>query len=220
MDKIVLQADNREIIGKKVRFLRRQGIVPIHVFGHGIQSIALQCKTDQLRQVLAEAGRTRLVELKIGRARKNRNVVVREVQRNTRTGELLHVDLYQVRMEEEIKVSVPIVLVGDAPALMSKGNMMVQELDSLSIECLPDRIPTSIEVDLGVLEEAEQSIHVKDIVLGEEVTVLDDPEHIVAKISVLPTERVEVEEGVVEEVAAPEEIPAVAEGEEEGSEEE
>jgi len=220
MDKIVLQADNREIIGKKVRFLRRQGIVPIHVFGHGIQSIALQCKTDQLRQVLAEAGRTRLVELKIGRARKNRNVVVREIQRNTRTGELLHVDLYQVRMEEEIKVSVPIVLVGEAPALMSKGNMMVQELDSLSIECLPDRIPTSIEVDLGVLEEAEQSIHVKDIVLGEEVTVLDDPEHIVAKISVLPTERVEVEEGVVEEVAAPEEIPAVAEGEEEGSEEE
>ena len=215
MDKIVLQADNREIIGKKVRFLRRQGIVPVHVFGHGIQSMSLQCKTDQLRQVLAEAGRTRLVELKIGRARKNRNVVVREIQRNTRTGELLHVDLYQVRMEEEIKVSVPIVLVGEAPALKSKSNMMVQELDSLSIECLPDRIPTSIEVDLGVLEQAEQSIHVKDVVLGEEVTVLDDPEHIVAKISVLPTERVEVEEGVVEEVAAPEEIPAVAEGKEE-----
>jgi large subunit ribosomal protein L25 len=220
MDKIVLQADNREIIGKKVRFLRRQGIVPVHVFGHGIQSMALQCKTDQVRQVLAEAGKTRLVELKIGRARKNRNVVVRGIQRNTRTGELLHVDLYQVRMEEEIKVSVPIVLVGEAPALRSKSNMMVQELDSLSIECLPDRIPTSIEVDLGVLEQAEQSIHVKDVVLGEEVTVLDDPEHIVAKISVLPTERVEMEEEVVEEVAAPEEIPAVAEGEEEGSEEE
>jgi len=211
MDKIELHATTREIVGKKVRFLRRQGITPIHIFGHGIESMALQCDAVQLRHVLSEAGRTQLIDLKIGRARKPRNVVVREIQRNTRTDELLHVDLYQVRMEEEIKVKVPIVLVGESIALKSKGNIMVQELYSLSIECLPDRIPTSIEVDVGCLEQAEQTIQIKDIVLGEEVTVLDDPEHIVVKIGVLRAE-------MVEEAEAPAEVPEVTKAEGEGEE--
>jgi len=211
MEKIGLHADHRETLGKKVRFLRRQGVTPAHLFGRGLESLALQCNTHDLSGVLNEAGRTRLIELKVGKARKPRMVVVRDVQRNTRTGDLLHVDLYQVRMEEEIKVSVPIMLVGEAPALKSKGNMLVHELDALEIECLPDRIPASIEVELSPLEEAEQSILVKDIDLGEGITVLENPERVVARIMVLPTERVEEEEAAVaEELAVPAEVPSEA----------
>lgn len=194
MEQIELQVVDREVVGKKVRFLRRKGIIPLHLFGHGIESLSLQCDSSELRHVLAQAGKTRLIGLKIGKARKPKNVFVREVQRSPRTGELLHVDLYQVQMEETIKVDVPIVLIGEAPALQEKGNMMVQELSTLSVEALPYKIPATVEVDLSPLTEAEQSLYVRDIVLDEEITVLDDPEHMVVKINLLPTEKEEVAE--------------------------
>lgn len=194
MEQIELQVVDREVVGKKVRFLRRKGIIPLHLFGHGIESLSLQCDSSELRHVLAQAGKTRLIGLKIGKARKPKNVFVREVQRSPRTGELLHVDLYQVQMEETIKVDVPIVLIGEAPALQEKGNMMVQELSTLSVEALPHKIPATVEVDLSPLTEAEQSLYVRDIVLDEEITVLDDPEHMVVKINLLPTEKEEVAE--------------------------
>ena len=206
MEQIELRVTTREVLGKKVRFLRRQGITPVHLFGHDIESAALQCDTGQLQRVLAQAGKTRLIGLRLDKAKKPRNVVVREIQRNSQTGELLHVDFYQVRMAEKIKVEVPIVLVGEAPALKSKGNMLMQELSKLTIECLPDEIPPTIELDLSSLTEAEQAIQVKDITLGEGITVFDDPEYIVVKVSALPVEK--VEEVVVEEVVeAPEAAP-------------
>ncbi len=201
MEQIELQVANREILGKKVRFLRRKGIIPTHLFGHDVESAALQCDAAQLKQVLAQAGQTRLINLKIDKAKKPRNVVVREIQKDPLTGELLHVDFYQVRMTEKIKVEVPIVLVGEAPALKSKENMLFQELNSLTIECLPNQIPARVELDMSPLTEAGRAIQVKDIMLDEEITVFNDSEHIVVKISLRPLEKieeVEVEEAVAE----------------------
>ena len=204
MNQVELEATNREILGKKVRHLRHQGIIPVHLFGHNVESVALQCEAAQLQRVLAQAGKTRIISLKLDKAKRLRNVLVREIQREPCTGELLHVDFYQVRAEEKIKVEVPIVLVGEAPALKFKGSTLVQELESLALECLPDKIPASVELDLSSLTEAEQVLRVKDIMLGEEVTVSNEPELVVAKISSKPVEK--VEEVVAEEVAeAPEE---------------
>jgi len=188
MEQIELQAINREILGRKVRFLRRQGIIPVHLFGHNVESLALQCEAAQLQRVLAQAGKTRLINLKLDKAKRPRIVVIREIHRDPLTSELLHVDFYQVRMAEKIKVE-------------------LQELSNLTIECFPDQIPASVEVDLSSLTEAEQAIRVKDVVLDEEITVLNAPELIVVKISWRP--RVEVvEEIVAEEVAeVPEEAP-------------
>jgi len=209
MEQTELQAATREILGKKVRFLRRQGIIPVHLFGHDVESMALQCDAAQLQRVLAEVGKTSLISLIPDKAKTPRNVVVREIQREPRTGELLHVDFYQVRMAEKIKVEVPIVLVEEAPALKSKENMLLQELNRLTIECLPDQIPPSVELDMSSLTEVEQSIQVKDITLGEGITVLNDPEHMVVKIILRRVEKVEeVEEVAVEEaVEAPEAAP-------------
>jgi len=206
MEQIELLATTRDTLGKKVRFLRRQGITPVHLFGHDVESLALQCDTGQLQHALAQAGKTRLVNLRLDKAKKPRNVVVREVQKDTRTGELLHVDFYQVRMAEKIRVEVPIVLVGEAPALRFKENVLAQELNSLAIECLPDEIPPSVELDLSSLTEGEQAIQVKDIVLDEGITILNDLEQIVVKTSARPVERVE-EVAVAEEVEAPEAAP-------------
>ncbi len=201
MEHMELSATTREILGGKVRFLRRQGITPVHLFGHNVESVALQCDTAQLKRVLAQTGQTRLISLKLDKARKPRNVVVREVQRESCTGELLHVDFYQVSMAEKIRMDVPIVPVGEAPALKSKENFLAQELNSLTVECLPEEIPNSIELDMSSLTEAGQTIHVNDIALGEGITVLNNPEQLVVKIGTKHVEElVEAEE---EEVEAP-----------------
>lgn len=196
MDKIELKVTNREILGKKVKHLRRQGITPVHLFGHGIESLALQCDTGELERVLGQAGQTRLISLKLAKEKKPRAAVVREFDRDWRKGQLLHVDFYQVKMEEKIKLEVPVVLVGEAPALKSKTTMLEHALGTLTIECLPAKIPTSLEVDISSLTEPEQAIRVKDVALDKDITVLNNPELVVVKISTRPVEK--VEEVVVE----------------------
>jgi len=205
MEQIKLEATTREIVGKKVRFLRRKGVTPVHLFGHNVESMALQCDTAQLQHVLGQAGQTRLIGLMVDRAEKPRNVLVREVQRDSLTGKLLHADFYQVRLAEKVKIEVPIALVGEAPALKSKENILVQDLNRLAIECFPDRIPSSVEIDLGSLTEREQAIRVKDIHLGEGITVLDDPERLVVKIGAPRAERVEEEVAPLPKEELPEE---------------
>lgn len=209
MKEIELETTHREILGKKVRHLRHQNITPVHLFGHNVDSMSLQCDTDTLHRVLAQAGKTGLISLKLDKTKKPRSVLTREIQRNPITGELLHVDFYEVKATEKIKVQVPIILIGEASALKLKGNILVQELDSLGIECLPDKIPSRIDLDLSLLTGAEQTIRVKDITLGEGVTIShDDPELIVAKITVTPLEKEEeAVAGAAEAVPLTEEEP-------------
>jgi large subunit ribosomal protein L25 len=213
MDKIELKVANREILGKKVKHLRRQGITPVHVFGHGIESLALQCGTRELELVLSQAGLTRLINLKLAKEKKPRIVVVREFDRDWRRGELVHVDFYQVKMEEKIRLEIPVVLLGEAPALKVKTNMLDHELGTFTVECLPAKIPDRIEVDISSLTELDQAIRVKDITLDKDITVLNNPDLVVAKISLRPVEK--VEEKVVEEVV---EAEAKAEVTEEAAE--
>jgi len=208
VEKIELQATTRNILGKKVRFLRRQGHTPVHLFGHGTKSLALQCETAPLKQVLAQAGKTKLVHIKVDKSKRARNVVVREVQKSALTDELLHVDFYQVRLTEKLAVEIPITTMGEAPALKAKDNFLTQELNNLSIECLPDQIPERIEVDISILTDAGRAIYVKDIKLDKEIAILDDPEQLVYKISAKAIEVAEVteeapeaEEAVKEEAA-------------------
>ncbi len=207
MKQTELLATTREILGKKVRFLRRQGITPVHLFGHNVESVALQCDTARLKRVLAQTGRTRLISLKVDEAKKPRNVVVREVQREPATRELLHVDFYQVSMAEKIRVEVPIVSIGEAPALKSKENFLIQELNSLSVECLPGEIPNRVDIDLTSLTEVGQAIHVKDITLDKEGTILNNPEQLVVKVSARRIEKLVEEEREAVEAPAEAKLP-------------
>ncbi len=209
MDQIELKVTKREILGKKVRFLRRQGITPTNVFGHGIESLALQCDTAELRQVLAGAGQTRLISLTFDKGKRPRTVVVREIQKETLTDELLHVNFYQVKMAEVMKVEVPVVLVGESPALKSNENVLMQEFNTLTVECLPGKIPTTIEMDISSLAERDQALYVKDIELGKDINVLHDPELMILKIKAQPIRKIEE---VVEEKAEVIEAPEAAEG--------
>lgn len=210
MEGLTLTATTRDILGKKTRFMRRQGMTPTHLFGHDLKSLALQCHTAELQNILAQAGTTTLLNLKIDSEKRPRKVLIREVQKDVFGQQLLHVDFYQVKLTEKIKADIPIILFGEAPALKLKGRFLMQTLNSLSIECLPDKLPPEIRVDLSPLEEVEQAIHVRDLELDKDITVANDPNQLIVKVS----EKVvaEIEEEVVEVEEEEEEVaPAEAE---------
>ena len=212
MEGLTLTATSRDVFGKKTRFLRRQGITPTHLFGHNLKSLSLECHTAELANVLSQAGTTTLLNLKIDGEKRPRKVLVREIQKDVFGRELLHVDFYQVKLTEKIKADIPITLIGEAPALKLKGRFLMHTLDSLSVECLPDKLPPEIRVDLSSLEEVEQAIHVKDLKLDQDITVANDPDQLIVKVS----EKVvaEIEEEVIEEEAEIEEAEAEAPSEE------
>ncbi len=207
---MTLKAAKRDILGKKTRFLRRQGSTPAHLLGHGIESLALQCDTAELQRIIAQGGTTRIIELNIEAEKQPRSVFIREIQRDEINGQLLHVDFYQVKMTEKITADIPIVLVGEAPATKSKENMLEQLLTQLGVECLPEKLPPQIEVDLSLLAEAGQAIHVKDIALDPDITVTTEPDQIIVKVSRI---KVAVEEEEVVAVAEEEALPAEAKAE-------
>jgi large subunit ribosomal protein L25 len=208
MEALTLTATSRDVFGKKTRFLRRQGMTPTHLFGHNLKSLPLQCHTAELKNILAQAGTTTLLNLKIDSEKRPRKVLIRDIQKDVLGRQLLHIDFYQVKLTEKIKADVPIVLTGEAPALKLKGRFLMQTLDSLSIECLPDKLLPEIRIDLSPLEEVEQAIHVKDLTLDQDITVANDPDQLIVKVS----EKVvaEVEEEVVEVEEEKEVVPAKA----------
>ena len=155
MNNLTLPASKRDIVGKKTRFLRRQGITPAHLFGHDLKSLSLQCNTAELQQIIAQAQTSRLIDLEIEDENKPRSVVIREIQRAEPGGQLLHVDFYQVKKTEKMTVDIPIILVGEAPALKVKGTLLTMGATSLSIECLPTNIPPQIDVDISSLAELD-----------------------------------------------------------------
>jgi large subunit ribosomal protein L25 len=189
-EKIELKVDKREVLGKKVKFLRNKGMVPVHLFGHNVDSLALQGEATVLSKIISQAGKTRLIDLKVGKSQKAHNVMVREVQKDPIKGSLIHIDFYEVNMSEKIKVEVPIVLIGESPALKIRENMLNQVLNSLTIECLPDKMPDRIQVDISIIKEVDQAVHVKDVVLPD-ITIMNDPGLVIAKVSLRPVEVVE-----------------------------
>jgi len=212
MESIELETTRREMLGKEVRSLRRQGIMPVHLFGHGIESLSLQCDATSLQQTLSRAGQTRLIDLKIHGEKRPRPVVVRGVHREPVRGGLLHVDFFQVSMKERVKIDVPLILVGEAPILKSRENMIVQELNTLAVECLPASIPGSLELDISSLSQPEQVLRVKDIEVNEDVTVQDDVEHVVVRVTLRQIAKIE-EPVIAEAEVESEEAPSPAEGE-------
>jgi len=202
MEELKINAARRDVLGKRNRFLRSQGFTPAHLFGHSLESLTLQCNTNELKKIVAHAGTTRLVSLKIDGEKTPKSVFVREIQRDALGKILLHVDFYQVTKGEKMTMDVPIVLIGEAPAMKGKGRMISRGITVLSIECLPEKVPPQIEVDISSLVDLEQAIHVKDIVLDPDIAVHVDPEQLVVKVTEVIIKIEEEKPVAAEEVAA------------------
>ena len=212
----------REVLGKKVKTLRRQGLTPANIYGQRVDSQAVQVPTDELKHVLKTAGRNEIVYLRLD-GDEPRPTFVREIQKNPVTDIILHVDFNQISLKEKVKADVPIHLVGLSPAVDTFGGILMHGLDHVSVEALPTEVPSFLELDVSSLVEINQALHVSDLELPEDVTLLTDAEQVVAKVAPPAVEVVEevaeeeAVEGEVPEEGAEEAAPApVAEGEESG----
>ena len=208
MNPIILNTEKREIYGKKLRSLRKKGILPIHVYGPGMESIALQSETNNVLKVLQEAGRTNPV--KIIDSDMEHTTLVRNVDQHPATGELQHVDFMRVDENKAIEVEVPVVLIGEAPGTRGGAGTVTQAIYSLSVLSKPFTVPSEIQADLSVLVDLETNIKRGDLVLPDGVELVGDPDIPVAWIQPPRVqEEVAVEEGAEE---------GAEEGEEEGAE--
>jgi len=186
-----LTVNAREVLGKKVRALRREGITPGNIFGRGVDSTAIQFSTDDLRQVLKTAGRNEIVYLMLA-GEDARPSFVKSVQHHPVADNILHVDFLQISLKEKVRIDVPVHLVGLAPAVDRYAGILVHGLDRVTVEALPTAVPSFLEADVSFLEEIDAALHVSDLNIPEGVTLLTDPEQVVAKVS--PPAVVQVEE--------------------------
>ena len=198
-----LKAELRNVTGKKVKTLRRAGITPAEVYGQGMENLSIQVDSKTLRRVLHQAGNTNLIGIKLGR-KKAVNTLARDIQYDPISQDILHVDFYAVNMAETVVVSVPIRLVGEAPA-EKEGGVVVTGINELEIEALPGDLPETIEVDISELATFGDSIHVEDLNLPDNITVLSSPDSLLVSIQA-PRTTAEAEampaeglEGIVEE---------------------
>lgn len=205
-----LQASIRQPLGKRSRRLVREGKLPAVVYGHNTEPTPIVLDKLEFQKVFLKSGRTHLVDLAVdGRTEK---VLVREVQTHPRFIGPIHVDLYQVNLQEKIEVEVPVRLAGESAAVKRGDADVLQPLHGIRVECLPSDIPEAFEVDLTPLEEVESELRVSDLRVPKGVTVLEDAEELVVKI--VHKREMKVEEEVpAAEAAVPAEGEAGAEGE-------
>ncbi|TMC83694.1 MAG: 50S ribosomal protein L25 [Chloroflexi bacterium] len=205
-----LKALPRQPLGKRSRRLLREGKVPAIVYGHNTKPTPITLDRLEFQKVYVKSGRTHLVDLAIDG--KTEKVLVREIQTHPRRLGPIHVDFYQVNLQEKIEVEVPIRLTGESAAVKRGDADILQPLHSIHVECLPSDIPEAFEVDLTPLEEIESELRVSEITVPKGVTVMDDADELVVKIVHKRELKVEEEIPAVE-AGVPAEGEAAAEGE-------
>ncbi len=192
MSEMVLNAKQRTVIGKQVRALRREGLLPAVLYGTGIEPISLELELFEASKVLSKMGSSTLVSLKVGR--QTHQVLVREIQRDVIRRDIKHVDFLKVAMDVVIRASVPVELVGEALAVSELGGVLVSGLAVVEVEALPSDLPDRMVVDLELLVEIEDTITVSDLSFGEGVEVLTSMDEVLARVIYQVEEEIEEEE--------------------------
>jgi len=196
---VEIELNPRELMGKKVGRLRRAGIVPVHLYGPGMESLALQCNASQLIRVLATAGGATPIHITIQGEPGNHLAFAREIQWDPKRDDLLHVDLLAADVSRPVTAQVPIVLIGESAGARTVSGTVMHQLRTVDIQALPLEMPSAIELDISVMEEPDSVIRVSDLLIPENATLLSDVEELVVRIELPRVEvEVEVEEGLEE----------------------
>ena len=186
MDKIVLKAEKRDVTGKQVKALRRAGQLPAVIYGRHVDPIAISLEAHTASLVFSKLTSSTLVTLDVDGT--EYTAIVREKQRNFIKGNLTHVDFLALDLTEKIRTSVRLTFVGVAPAVKDYSAVLVHRMDALEVECLPADLPERITVDISVIKEIGNNIHVRDIPLPENIVVLDDVDDVVIIATVVKEE--------------------------------
>ncbi len=208
----------RKDLGRKVKTLRRKGVLPAILYGPKTKSIPLEIDLKEFEKIYKEAGESSLISLKVNN--KKTLVLIHEVQRDPLTNEFSHVDFYQAPLKEKVEATVPLVFEGEAAAVKELGGTLVKNITEVEVKALPQNLPHEIKVNVNVLKTFEDDILIKDLKVSKEVEILKNPDEIVA--SAFPPEAVEeeLEKPIEEKVKEVEKVEEEEreEGEEKGEE--
>ena len=208
-----INAEKRNQYGKNAsRRIRKEGRIPAVLYGAGTEATPLTIDKADIFQILkSDSGENTLFTVKVGP--ENLTAMIKDLQMDPVKDEVLHADLIHIAMDKEIKVSVPVNIIGEAVGVKSEGGFIDLMVRELEIECLPNIIPESIDIDVSDLH-MHQSLKVGDVILPEGVEMISEPEAVIVVIAA-PTK----EEEVVEEEIVEEELEEAVEGEEAGEQE-
>jgi large subunit ribosomal protein L25 len=202
----VLTATRRTETGKSVSHLRKAGRLPAVVFGHGLASISVSLDAHEFEHVRRAAHSNTIIELKIDGKDVHR-VLVHGVQVDPRTRHMLHVDLFELKSGEEVTVEIPLHTIGESYAVERLGGTLLHNVDRVKVRALPEKLPEALEYSIEPLKDFDVAIHLRDLPLPAGITLLSDPDEVVAKVAAPHV----IEEPVAVEAAAEE--PAEAEAE-------
>lgn len=206
-----LTVEKRTVLGKKVKKLRREGILPANIYGKDVKSLAVQLPTKEFETVFKEAGETGLVDVAVNGEVKP--VLIHNVQIEPLSNQYLHADFYQVNLKEKIKSMVPVVIIGEAKAVVDKVGIVLQPLSEVEVEALPEDLPEKIEINVEKLTTLDEQITISDLKAPQGVEILTDPEQVVIKIAALVSKEAEelaAQEATAAEAAKAEAAPAEA----------
>jgi large subunit ribosomal protein L25 len=211
----VLEVEKRKLIGRKVKELRRDGIIPASVYGKEIESMSIKANLQEVKDIFHQVGETSLVDLAIKGEKKSRPVLLKNPQYDPITDNLLHLDFHQVDLTQKVTAEVPVELIGKSPAAESGEGVLVQLVDELEVEALPTELPEKFVVDISGLKEVDDAVAIADLEkYSKKVEIKAEKDQILAKVEPLLEE--------IEEPVTPEEELLVGEEElvegEEGAE--
>ncbi len=207
----VLQISPREITGKATKRLRKSGIIPANISGHKEESQAVQVEALAFEALKRAHAATSIITLRLSGSERVQTALVRRVQRDPRSGKILHIDFSRVSLTERITMKVSLRFVGEAPAVKIEGGVLLHLLDALEVECTASDIVDYIEVDISSLTEIDSMLHAEDAPLPANFTLITDPKEGIAKVAATRAEKAEEAAEATEETAAAAQASAAAE---------
>lgn len=202
MEHASLAATSRNVIGKQVRALRREGLIPANVYGHKVENLTISLNGREFNKLFQHTGTTTLIDLKID-GKKATPVLVHEVQRTSPRREIQHVDLFAVNLKEKLRTAVPLTFIGISDAVETLGGILQTPKDEVEVECLPESLVQELMIDLSVLKTFDDQIKISDIILPSGVIILDDADEVIAIVNEQSSEEdLDLDSDVVEDVAS------------------
>lgn len=202
-EKIVLQLESRSVVGKKVKQLRRDGLIPVTVYGKKFGPFNAQLNAKLFTDMFRKAGRTRAIEVKLP-GQKAQTAFIHTVQRHPITRNLIHADLLVVDAKVELVIAVPVHVINESELAKQGIGVVNIVMPTVEVRALPANIPSHVEADISVLDSLDKNIHASDLIIpGDKVTLVTEPDAVIVAIV---ASRVEVEESTTEETAAEPEL--------------
>lgn len=207
MNKFIIKAETRELTGRKVKALRREGKLPANVYGRDVKSMAVTVDLKEFNKVFKEAGETGIVEIEVGKETKP--TLIKNVQTDPVTDTAIHADFLQVDLKQKVTAQIPVEIIGESPAEKQGVGTVVLYMNEIEVEALPADLPDNFEIDATLLENVDDAVYVKDLKIDKtKIEIISEEEQIVVKVEPPKEEKPEPEPVAEGEEVVEDETPA------------